>query len=138
MELIGFDPAEILINEREWTDSERRNIQVVVQSYPALINGDHKAIDELFQLHYKDHSRLVNPGTLAGLKNLLVQLRESSPQTTIRLDKVLADDDFVIIHSAGRFESEAEWDEIIEIYRLESGRIVEHWEVIDSPDSTKP
>lgn len=84
---------------------------------------DNRALELYFSPKYIEHSPLVADGLL-GLKELLA----NNPNLDYKVSRVLANDDgLVALH--GRFVGLAENPLVgFDIYRVENGKIVEHWD----------
>lgn len=54
----------------------------------------------------------------------------SNPQLKVSIKRVIAEDDLVVIHLHSKNSSEDIGDAIIEIFRVDRGKIVEHWGVM--------
>jgi predicted SnoaL-like aldol condensation-catalyzing enzyme len=78
---------------------------------------------------YKQHNPLIEDDR-AGLRKYLDWIRENFPQATSRVVSVFADGDFVILHVHRVRTPGMRGDAIVDIFRVEDGKIVEHWDVI--------
>jgi predicted SnoaL-like aldol condensation-catalyzing enzyme len=57
-------------------------------------------------------------------------LRETFPELRAEVKRIFAEGDFVIAHTHGVREPGQRGTAIVDIFRLENGRIVEHWDVM--------
>jgi predicted SnoaL-like aldol condensation-catalyzing enzyme len=57
-------------------------------------------------------------------------LRETFPELRAEVKCIFAEGDFVIAHTHGVREPGQRGTAIVDIFRLENGRIVEHWDVM--------
>jgi predicted SnoaL-like aldol condensation-catalyzing enzyme len=133
-ELIHLSAGALAANGRERTPTEQANLAVVLSAYDALTGGDSAAIDTFYHPDYRDHASTVRPGDLYGFKEFIAKFQKEFPDSTIMMKRVLADGAFVVAHTWGRRGSNDDWDGIMEIFRLDDGRIIEHWEVIEPAD----
>src|SRR5258708_37644717 len=105
------------------------NKQAVVAFYEAAINQkDFVAASQYLGPRYTQH----NPGAKdgpEGLKGFLAFLREKFPQSHSDIKRVFADGDFVILHVHAVREPGTRGAAIVDIFKLEDGKIVEHWDV---------
>jgi len=109
------------------------NKALVLKAFDTLFNKhDYAAAEEFWSPKYIQHSAHIEPGR-EGLFNLIRNL----PATLKWVHGViLADDDFVIIHS--RYSGHglpAPWI-VADIVRIENGVLAEHWDVIQD-EATK-
>src|SRR5258706_781269 len=109
------------------------NKALVLKAFDTLFNKhDYAAAEEFWSQKYIQHSAHIEPGR-EGLFNLIRNL----PATLKWVHGViLADDDFVIIHS--RYSGHglpAPWI-VADIVRIENGVLAEHWDVIQD-EATK-
>lgn len=56
----------------------------------------------------------------------------SSPSSIFEIKRILVDGNMVIIHLQGRKDKESRRTSMADIYRLENGKIVEHWDKLQS------
>jgi predicted SnoaL-like aldol condensation-catalyzing enzyme len=70
-----------------------------------------------------------------GLKNFIKYLRETQPEYHSEIVRSFADGDYVILHVHNTPAPGAPGKAIVDIFRLEDGKVVEHWDVIQAiPD----
>lgn len=105
------------------------NKKVVVDFYEKGLNQkDYEAAAKYFGNRYVQH----NPGAPdgpAGFKGLVELLRDKFPQSHSDIKRVFADGDYVILHVHAVREPGARGAAIVDIFKLENGKIVEHWDV---------
>jgi predicted SnoaL-like aldol condensation-catalyzing enzyme len=80
-----------------------------------------------------------NPGAPAdgieGIRRFLGFLRSKFPLANFEIKHVFAEGDYVIVHSHGVREPGTPGRAIVDIFRLDHGKIVEHWDVVqDIPE----
>jgi predicted SnoaL-like aldol condensation-catalyzing enzyme len=64
-----------------------------------------------------------------GFRQFIAFLREKYPQSHSEIRKSFVDGDFVILHVHAVREPGTRGSAIIDIFKLEGGKIVEHWDV---------
>ena len=106
------------------------NKKTVLAFYEAGINKkDFVAASRFIGERYVQHNPLIANG-LEGFKAFLGYLRETFPNLRGEIKRVFADGDYVILHTHGVRVPGERGSAIIDIFRLEDCRIVEHWDVI--------
>jgi predicted SnoaL-like aldol condensation-catalyzing enzyme len=113
------------------------NKKTVVAFYEAAINQkDFDAASAYLGSRYTQH----NPGAAdgpEGLKAFLSFLRDKAPNSHSDIRSVFADGDYVILHVHNVREPGTRGGAIVDIFKLENGKIVEHWDVRqDIPEKT--
>jgi len=105
------------------------NKKAVVEFYEAGLNRkDFEAASKYIGPQYIQH----NPGAqdgIEGFKGFLAFLREKFPNSHSEIRRVFADGDYVILHVHAVREPGTRGRAIVDIFRLEQGKIVEHWDV---------
>ena len=105
------------------------NKKTVLEFYEAGLNKkDFEAASKYFGPKYIQH----NPGApdgAEGFKSFLAFLRDKFPSSHSEIKKVFAEGDFVILHVHAVREPGTRGRAIVDIFRLENGKIVEHWDV---------
>jgi predicted SnoaL-like aldol condensation-catalyzing enzyme len=112
------------------TPQEETNKQVVLDFYEKALNQkDFEAAARHFGPRYIQHNPLAADG-IEGFKRFIEFRREKFPNAKSVIKRALVDGDFVILHVHGIREPGERGVAIIDIFRLENGKIVEHWDVI--------
>jgi predicted SnoaL-like aldol condensation-catalyzing enzyme len=105
------------------------NKKAVLEFYEAGLNKkDFEAASKYFGPKYIQH----NPGApdgIEGFKTFVNFLKEKFPQSHSEIRRVFADGDHVILHVHAVREPGTRGRAIVDIFRLENGKIVEHWDV---------
>ena len=105
------------------------NKKTVLEFYEAGLNKkDFEAASKYFGPKYIQH----NPGTpdgIEGFKTFLAFLRDKFPNSHSEIKKSFAEGDYVILHVHAVREPGTRGRAIVDIFRLENGKIVEHWDV---------
>jgi predicted SnoaL-like aldol condensation-catalyzing enzyme len=105
------------------------NKKTVLEFYEAGLNKkDFDAASKYFGPKYIQH----NPGApdgIEGFKTFVNFLRSKFPNSHSEIKKVFADGDYVILHVHAVREPGTLGRAIVDIFRLEDGKIVEHWDV---------
>lgn len=112
------------------TMAEEANHTLVLEMYHnVLIAMDSSAVDRYIAPGYVQHSSLAEP-SVAALKRFLDRVRAESPDATQTIHRSFVDGDHVITHThVVRWPGDAGLA-VVDIFRVEDGMIVEHWDVI--------
>ena len=86
---------------------------------------------------YIQHSPGIGDG-LQALMDLVKGFDKNIGHYSIEVKRLIAEDDFVFAHCLYSFGEPPRYTAIAEIFRLEGGQMVEHWDVIqDVPDPSQ-
>jgi predicted SnoaL-like aldol condensation-catalyzing enzyme len=111
------------------------NKKNVVEFYDLIINKkDFESARRFMGDRYKQHNPLVKDGP-DGLKEFITFLKTNYPEARSEIKQVFADGNYVILH-VHSVRSPQVQRAIIEIFRLENGKIDEHWDVIQEIPAT--
>jgi predicted SnoaL-like aldol condensation-catalyzing enzyme len=109
---------------------QEANKKIVVAFYEAAINQkDFDAASKFLGSRYTQHNPNAADGP-EGLKAFLGFLREKFPNAKSEIKSVFADGDYVILHVHAVREPGQRGSAIVDILKLENGKVVEHWDVV--------
>jgi predicted SnoaL-like aldol condensation-catalyzing enzyme len=112
------------------SDQQAANKKTVVAFYEAAINQkDFAAASQFIGPRYTQHNPNAADGP-EGFKRFIEFLREKFPNAHSEIKKVFADGDYVILHVHAVREPGTRGNAIVDIFKLENGKIVEHWDVV--------
>lgn len=113
------------------------NKKAVAAFYDAVLNQkDFDAASKYLGTRYTQH----NPGAADGpdgLKGFIAFLKDKFPNNRSEIKRIFADGDYVIVHVHAVREPGTRGNAIIDIFKLENGKVVEHWDVVQ-PIPEKP
>ena len=106
------------------------NKQIIRSFYDLIINKkDYEAARKYVGNRYRQHNPLVADGP-EGLQSFIEYLRTNFPAARSEIKRIFADEDYVILHVHSLREPNTRGRAIIEIFRLENGKVEEHWDSI--------
>jgi len=109
---------------------EARNKEIVIAFYDAAINDkDFEAASAYLGDVYIQHNPLAQDGP-EGLKAFLEYAKANMASFKIEFKRVLADGNFVMVHGHARANPDDRGSAVMDIFRLEDGKVVEHWDVM--------
>lgn len=109
---------------------EEANKKVVLDFYEKAINQKNfEAAAVHFGPRYTQHNPNAADGP-EGLKAFLGFLREKFPGSRSEVKRAFTDGDYVILHVHAVREPGTRGSAIVDIFKLEGGKIVEHWDVV--------
>jgi predicted SnoaL-like aldol condensation-catalyzing enzyme len=124
--VIAFAPAAYAAGAAPMEENKK----VVAEFYEAAVNQKNFAAAAKFLgPRYIQHNPTAADGA-EGLKAYITFLREKFPDSHSEVKHVFADGDYVIQHVHSVRTPGSRGLAIINIFRLENGKIVEHWDVI--------
>jgi predicted SnoaL-like aldol condensation-catalyzing enzyme len=110
------------------------NKDIAVAFYKAVIEG---RVEDAFRLYavptYRQHNPLIEDG-MEGLRKVATWLTDARHE----IKRVFADGDYVILHChwhglSGDYlvgKPNPRGEAVVDIFRLEGGKVLEHWDVI--------
>ncbi|HZV58010.1 MAG TPA: nuclear transport factor 2 family protein [Sphingobium sp.] len=126
-----------------YSAQEQANLELVTGLFRDVLNPmESGAVDRYIAPDYIQHSQMAPPGRDA-LKTFLDMIRTATPQAVHDIKRMFADKDHVIVHyHVRRFPGDPGFA-VMDIFRIEDGRIVEHWDVTmdvptDGPNPNSP
>ena len=116
---LANDPAQL-----------ERNKQTVIDFYDKALNQkDFEAASKHFGSRYIQHNPNA-PDGIEGFKGFLQFLKDKFPQSRSEIKRSFAEGDYVIVHVHAVREPGTRGNAIVDLFRLENGKIVEHWDVV--------
>jgi predicted SnoaL-like aldol condensation-catalyzing enzyme len=104
----------------------------MVTAFYKMVFYEHK-VAEAFKTYvgtsYKQHNPLVPDGIEPSIAFLSKRF-ETNPQAINEMKRVIADGDLVAVHVHSRLNDADRGRAIVDIFRVEDGKIIEHWDVI--------
>ena len=134
--LLGALTAQALSTTHAHNDTAAKNKAIVTEFYN-LIFRDHKP-EEAFARYggpkYVQHNPRVPDGSDAMTK-YFVPYFNSHPDARNDIKRVVAEGNFVVLHVHSKQNSGDRGRAIVDIFRVDNGKVVEHWDVIQEiPD----
>ena len=111
------------------TQQEEKNLKAVLDFYDVVINGQqYSRVYEFVDKNYIQHKPEVEDGP-EGLLDFVRWIYSQSPQHKARIVRSFADGDHVILHVHILNGAEAKDIAVMDIFRVENGILMEHWDV---------
>jgi predicted SnoaL-like aldol condensation-catalyzing enzyme len=131
--LLTVTPAAFAADAKQMEDNKK----TVAAFYDAGLNQkDFDRASQYLGPRYTQH----NPGAAdgpEGLKSFIAFLKDKFPSNHSEIKRIFADGDYVIVHVHAVREPGTRGNAIIDIFKLENGKVVEHWDVVQ-PIPEKP
>lgn len=128
------------LKKTSWTKQEFANAKIITDFVQNLMNNhDFNYILK----HYNDNSYVQHnrnlPDKVIGLVDFLKEFVEDYPDYVYDVKHIYVDGNYVIFHSHATLNKEDRGNDqkgmnIIDTWRIEEGRIVEHWDSIQALD----
>ena len=123
---------------------EKKNKETIERYYAEVVSGrDYSNLSSLVAAEYVDHNA---EGAARGpgvVRAHMEAIRSTLPDFTMRIEHIIAEEDWVATRVTGRGTHKGEWMNIkptgreihlkgINMDRLQNGKIVEHWGEADT------
>ena len=109
---------------------EQANKKAVIAFYDAALNKlDFESASKYLGPGYKQHNPTAADGP-EGLKGFITFLKTNFPQTHSEVTASFADGDYVILRVHAVRTPGTLGNAIVDIFRLEHGKVVEHWDSV--------
>ena len=89
------------------------------------------ALDRYIGDQYIQHNPYVSDGK-APFVNYFTQYFKENPTAQNTIKRAIADGDLVVLHVHSKQNEHDKGQAIVDIFRIENGKIVEHWDVIQN------
>ena len=106
------------------------NKRIATEFYDAAINRkDFAAASQYLGSSYRQHNPTAADGA-EGLRAFIDFLRTRFPNQRGEIKRVVAEGDLVVLHVHSTRGDDTPGRAIVDIFRVENGKVVEHWDVI--------
>jgi predicted SnoaL-like aldol condensation-catalyzing enzyme len=113
-----------------------QNKKTVAAFYDAVLNKkDFDEASKYLGSQYRQHNPDAKDGP-EGLKGFVGFLKEKFPNNKSEIKRIFADGDFVVVHVHAVREPGTRGVAIVDIFRLDNGKVVEHWDVVQPVPET--
>ena len=95
--------------------------------------------EEMVAKHLGRNYRQHNPGSADGPEafiNTMKWIAQNFPELRMETKRIIAEGDLVVLHSHLILKPGDRGSAVVEIFRLENGKIVEHWDVVQEVPET--
>ncbi|ELC3156508.1 nuclear transport factor 2 family protein [Vibrio harveyi] len=128
------------LQKTNWSEQEVENAELITDFVQNLMNNHNFSyiLEHYNDSSYVQHNRNL-PDKVTGLVNFLEGFVEDYPDYAYDVKHIYVDGDYVIFHSHATLDREDRGNDqkgmnIIDTWRIEDGRIVEHWDSIQALD----
>lgn len=105
------------------------NREIATQFLDSVVNKkDFQAASHYLGATYIEHDPQGRNGA-EGLAGYIKYLQENFPQARIDMKRVIVDGDYVLFHVHSILTPGSAGQAIVDIFRLENGKVMEHWDV---------
>jgi len=104
------------------------NKRIAREWHELALRKPEEAVAKYIGPNYRQH----NPGSADGSESLIKTMTwftQNFPELRMETKRIIAEGDSVVIHSHLILKPDDRGSAVVEIFRLENGKIVEHWDV---------
>jgi predicted SnoaL-like aldol condensation-catalyzing enzyme len=104
------------------------NKRIVREWHELALRTPEEAVAKYIGPNYRQH----NPGSADGPESLIQTMKwftQNFPELRMEVKRIIAEGDLVVLHSHLIMKPGDRGSAVVEMFRLENGRIVEHWDV---------
>jgi predicted SnoaL-like aldol condensation-catalyzing enzyme len=103
------------------------NKRTVVEFYELAFNGKQpeQAVERYVGSEYIQHNPQAPDGTEA-----FIGFVKAFPEANVDIRRVVAEGDIVVTHSLLKFTPDDRGTVAVDLFRLDGGKVVEHWDVL--------
>jgi len=129
--------ASLIFSTSTLANQMENNRQIVIDFYNQVTNDkNYEGAAKFLGPWYTQHNPTAADGA-EGLKEYIQWLRDKFPAAHSEIKRIIAEGDYVILHVHSVLEPDTRGLAIVDIFRLNDGKIVEHWDVIqDIPEKS--
>lgn len=128
---IGAATAAVSFMERDMAQEEE-NIRIAIEFYDLLLNQkDWEAGAKMIGNRYVQHNPNAVDG-IEGVKGHIEMLARDFPQNRGEIKRAFSRGDLVALHIHNKRSPELRGNAIVDMFRIEGGKVVEHWDVVQA------
>ena len=104
------------------------NKRIAREWHELALRQPEEAVAKYIGPNYRQH----NPGAADGSESLIKTMKwftQNFPELRMETKRIIAEGDHVVLHSHLILNPGDRGSAVVEIFRLETGKIVEHWDV---------
>ena len=106
-----------------------RNKKLVIAFYQKIGEKDPEAARRYMGATYKQHSAYAKDG-FEGVAEFALMFKRDFPNHRYDIKKVIAEGDMVVLHLHGINGMSPHGEQVVDMFRVVDGKVVEHWDVI--------
>ena len=111
---------------------EEENIRIAMEFYDLLLNQkDWEAGAKMIGNRYVQHNPNAVDG-IEGVKGHIEMLARDFPQNRGEIKRAFSRGDLVALHIHNKRSPELRGNAIVDMFRIEGGKVVEHWDVVQA------
>ena len=115
-------------------EQARRNKELITKFYDLAINKkDFAAARAYMGPYYRQHSTY-GPDGPEGLRQFGEWAKGNIPDLHVDFVRIIADGNYVLMHNRGNKSPETK--AVVDIFRIEDGKVIEHWDVLQDVPAT--
>ena len=135
---VGSVSTPVFAQQTRDIAKEEANRKLVLEFYDGVFNKHEvEKYSEVLAENYIQHNPGVPDGKAPFVK-FFTQRFKDNPKATARIVRSATDGDLVFLHLQSKMNEEDRGRAIVDIFRVDNGKIVEHWDVIQAvPETSK-
>jgi predicted SnoaL-like aldol condensation-catalyzing enzyme len=107
-----------------------QNREVVLRLFANVLNGKIEDALELVHENYVEHNPMIGSDR-AGMETYLRGIAEADPAPDIRIQRVIAENEYVVVHYETHWGLALRSTAAIDIFEVRDGLITQHWDVVE-------
>lgn len=117
------------INMSLYANNPHTNKEIATAFFEAIVNAkDFDLASQYIGKVYIEHDPEGEDGA-TGLKHYIEFLQSNFPESHVTTKRVISDGDYVLFHVHSVLTPDTRGQAIVDIFRLDKGKVVEHWDV---------
>jgi predicted SnoaL-like aldol condensation-catalyzing enzyme len=120
-----------IAQKKKMTETEKN--RKIIEAF-ADVFYKQKDVERAFKEYVSENYIQHNPNILDGREAAVEMLKPkfSNPEAVFDIKRILVDGNLAVIHLHARMNKTALGGAVADYYRLENGKIVEHWDVLQA------